>query len=139
MPSIDTKQPSFNRADLARACANTGIAFDPKGYDVPEAAYLQIVGKGIVDIGIFDAVSNMLRTGNLTESMPPVENIVALKLLRASEKDVEDIVFLMAATDTRIDSVVRAIGTLEEKHRETTLENLALVALLLKEENQCPK
>jgi hypothetical protein len=90
-------------------------------------------------MGVFDAASKMLRTGNLTVSRPPVENIVASKLLRASDKDLEDIVFLMSSTDTRIDSVVRAIGTLEEKHRETALENLALVELLLQEENPCPK
>jgi len=128
----------FDRADLARACAEAGIAFDPKGHVVSDKVYLKIVRKGVVDIGMFDTESRMLRTGNLTVSRPPVGNIVASKLLRASEKDIEDIVFLMAATDTRVDSVARAIGTLGERHRETAAENLALVELLL-EDGPCPR
>ena len=130
----------FDRADLARACAEAGIAFDPKGHVVSDKVYLKIVRKGVVDIGGFadDDKIKMFRTGNLTVSRPPVGNIVASKLLRASEKDIEDIVFLMAATDTRVDSVARAIGTLGERHRETAAENLALVELLL-EDGPCPR
>ena len=129
----------FDRADLARACGEVGISFDPKGYENPEGAYLQIVGKGVVDIGSYETECRMLRTGNLTVSAPPVENIAASKLLRASEKDIEDIVFLLAATATPLDAVARAIETLDEKHRETARENLVLVGLLVEDDSQCPR
>ena len=130
----------FDRADLARACAKAGVAFDPKGYETPEGAYLQIVGKGIVDIGSYKTERKMLRTGNLTVSSPPIENIVASKLLRASDKDMDDIVFLMATTATSLDEVARAIETLDEKHIATARENLGLVELLLDDDGrQCQR
>lgn len=127
----------FDRADLAQACARAGIAFDPKGHDT-DGAYLQIVGKGIVDIGRFESERKLFRTGNLTVSTPPIENIAASKLLRASEKDVEDILFLLSATNTPLDAVSRAIDTLDERHRETARGNLVLVELLM-EDGQCPR
>ena len=128
----------FDRADLAQACAEAGVAFDPKGHETA-GAYLQIVGKGIVDIGNYESGQKLFRTGNLTVCAPPVENIAASKLLRASEKDLEDIVFLLAATATPIDAVSRAIDTLDEKHRESARENLALVEFLLGEDGPCPQ
>jgi hypothetical protein len=113
MDSLD-----FDYADLKQACIKAGIEFNPKGYDEPDAPYIQIVQKSIVDVGEFDKESRLFKTGNLTVVRPPLEHIIASKLVRGSDTDYDDMLFLFNNSGVSVQDIEDAISTLDEDHRE---------------------
>ena len=92
---LDIWQPAsdFDLIELRRAAEEAGLIFNPTDLLEPGQAYLQIVEPGIIQVGSFEPVV-MFRMGRLIVSRPPVENIIASKLVRADAKDIEDIRFL---------------------------------------------
>src|ERR1700689_4953926 len=98
-PDIDIWGPEsdFDAGDLKQAVETTGLLFDPKGEVGPDDAYLQVLRPGIT---LFPAkfptsisVEKLGRYGQLTLVMPPPAMIVATKLARGYDSDLEDAVW----------------------------------------------
>jgi hypothetical protein len=53
----------------------------------PDVPYIQLVEAGIVEVGDFSKTNRLMEEGQLVVVRPPIENISASKLLRASPKD----------------------------------------------------
>lgn len=132
------KTSNFDYADLKQACEQSGICFDPKEYEVPDGPYLQLISEGVVDIGGFTEKNRMMRTGNLVVEHPPIENLVASKLLRGYDRDYEDMAFLCSKADLSRAQIEAAIATLKPHHQETASENLTVLSILLGDESACP-
>ncbi len=121
----------FDATDLARACAQTGVIFDPKGEIDPEKVYLQIVRPGIVRLPRDFEAEVIAVHGNLTVIMPPPEVLSASKLVRGDEIDVLDVIWWMNQRGLGADEVAAAIdGLPREADRDTARENLVFVALV---------
>jgi hypothetical protein len=88
------KGSKFFYSDLKQAVEKSGLLFDPKDELEPNQPYIQIVQPGIVEIGSFRSTEIILRETGLTVVRPPIENVIASKLVRASKKDLEDIAYL---------------------------------------------
>lgn len=127
---FDVWHPSSNYdlSVLKRACEKVGLAFDPKSVVEPEKAYIQIVRPGIVHLGAFSKTSRLLKTGKLVVLQPPTANLVASKLVRCEDKDLDDCTFLLRQTNTSIDEVAEVIETFtNEEARKTAKENITLL------------
>ncbi|MEJ6003696.1 hypothetical protein [Paucibacter soli] len=112
-------------ADISQACEKAGIHFDPREYDVPrDGLYLQMVTPGVVNVGKWKSESSMFKSGNLEVVHPPVENVIASKLVRAQPFDIDDIVFLMGRLQVSMTQVRAAVATLPESAREVAEENM---------------
>jgi F0F1-type ATP synthase epsilon subunit len=117
-------------ADLMQACEQAGIVFDPQGYDVPNGMpYLQMIKPGIVHVGKWTSDEHMMQTGNLTVVHPPVANIIASKLVRCSDSDIEDIIYLMERCSLEMADVRNAVQTLGKSVQENALENMVLLEI----------
>ena len=83
-PDVDVWLPAseFDTGDLARACREAGILFDPKGMVEPDQIYIRVVRPGIVRLPADFAPEAIGKFGNLTVAMPPPEHLVAAKLVR---------------------------------------------------------
>lgn len=115
--------------DVAQACEKAGVAFDPRGFGKPVGLYLQVVTPGVVHIGKYKNDVSMFSSGNLTVVHPPAEHVVASKLVRGAQVDVEDAVFLMSRCGITLDDVRFAINTLPPAPRETAQENLVFLEI----------
>lgn len=130
---VDVWSPSsvMDYADMKEACEKAGVLFDPK--DACDGAYLQLVQPGIVQIGNYrkDGEIRISVYGNLEVAHPPVENVVASKLLRAEERDIQDVMFLMKKFAVRKEDVERAIDSFPEHRAETARENLVYLDIAM--------
>lgn len=118
----------FDLNSLKSACEAVGIVFNPQWHDEPDGIYLQMVDPGIVQIGKYSKKEVIFKSGNLEVVRPPLVNIIASKLVRGDERDIEDSVFLMTKFSISIDSVRLAIESIEVTYsKETALENLVLL------------
>jgi len=119
----------FDRQDLQNAVEKAGLIFNPKGEIEPNIPYLQIVEPGICQLGEFEP-QEIERSGNLRIEKPPVQCLIAAKLIRAQDKDLEDISWLLANHQTKPGDVRKIIQTFPEPQRQTALENLVYLAAL---------
>jgi len=129
---IDVWSPNsrVDIADITQACKKAGIAFDPQGYDVSDVGlYLQMVKPGIVHVGKWKSEETMFTSGNLTVAHPPVENIIASKLVRCTDADVEDTVYLIKRLGLSMDTVRRGVATLSPSAKEIADENMVLIEI----------
>jgi hypothetical protein len=127
---IDVWSPTsrVDLADIAQACEKAGITFDPQGLDVAgDGLYLQMVKPGFCNVGKWKDENFMLHSGKLTVAHPPAEHIVASKLARCTDADLEDIVYLMQRLDISMESVHAAIATLKPRAQEMANENLVML------------
>jgi hypothetical protein len=94
---LDIWKPAsdYDRAELKLAAEKAGLLFDPKETLEPNRPYLQLVEPGLTQLGAFEPVF-IERIGRLHLYRPPIENLIAAKLLRAEPKDLGDIRFLMS-------------------------------------------
>lgn len=92
---LDVWKPSssYDTLELKAAAQQAGVVFNPKEHLEPEDPYLKIVEPGIVQTGDFTPVL-MEKMGRLELYRPPIENIIASKLSRSSDKDIQDILYL---------------------------------------------
>lgn len=124
---VDVWRPSsiIDDADLSRACACSGVLYNPVDEmisdDVP---YLQIISPGIVHLGDYKTDLKLYNFGNLEVLHPPIENIIASKLLRAEPRDIEDVIFLRKKFDVSYADIERAINTLPKSRVQTAMENI---------------
>ena len=94
---LDVWRPAsdYDRLELKHAAEAAGLLFDPKTTLEPGMPYLQIVEPGLTELGPFTPVLHE-RMGRLHVFRPPIENLIASKLIRAEPKDLGDIRFLIS-------------------------------------------
>lgn len=126
---LDIWKPAsdYDRLELETAAEKVGLLFDPKSTLEPEVPYLQFVEPGLTQLGPFEPVL-LERLGRLHR--PPVENLVAAKLIRADPKDLGDIRFLVSRyrPDGRL--VRQLINGFERLARQKATENLVYLDVL---------
>ena len=123
------RDSDFDYGDLKQACEKAGVTFDPTSYDEPKEFYLQIVREGVCQVGDFDKEVKIMRFGKMLVASPPIENIIASKMTRASEDDIKDSVFLMAVGNVAIEDVKRVINTFVGEDRNLAMENLVFLEM----------
>lgn len=128
---LDVWKPAsdYDRFELKAATESAGLLFDPKTVLEPDRPYLQLVDPGLTQLGPFEPVF-VERLGRLFIFRPPVENLIAAKLIRADARDLGDIRFLLDAHRPSPDAIRRVVGSLEPAARERALENLVYLDIL---------
>lgn len=139
---IDVLSPASNidMTDMRQACEAAGIDFDPTEIEVNEnRPYLQLITPGIVRIGDYKKEIRFARFGNLEVVHPPIENIIASKLLRCDERDLGDILFLRKKFSINLEDVERVINTFPVDKVETARENLVYLTFDIEESSVVEK
>src|SRR6266436_1941600 len=128
---LDIWKPAsdYDRLELQPAAEKAGLLFDPKSTLEPETPYLQLVEPGLTQLGAFEPVL-MERLGRLHLYRPPVENLVAAKLIRAEPKDLGDIRFLVSRYRPGGQRIRQIIARFERLARERATENLVYLDVL---------
>jgi hypothetical protein len=133
-PDIDVwrQASSYDEASFRQACATAEVLFDPRGEHInPDAVYVQIVRKGIVNLPPEFEVEVVGEFGNLRVVMPDPAILIAAKLARGTATDVEDAAWWMRERNLTAEEILAAIGTLPDlRQRETASENVVLVELV---------
>jgi hypothetical protein len=118
-----------DRQELKLAAEKAGLLLDPKQTLDPDRPYLQLVEPGLTQVGKFEPVF-IDRIGRLHLFRPPVENLIAAKLIRAEPKDLGAIQFLMGHYQPDLQGVRRVIAEFTARAREFATENLACLDIL---------
>jgi hypothetical protein len=128
---LDIWKPAsdYDRLELALAAKEAGLLFDPKTTLEPDTPYLQLVEPGLTQLGEFVPVF-VERLGRLHIYRPPVENLVAAKLIRAEPKDLGDIGFLVSHLRPNLQRIREIIASFDSSAREKATENLVYLEVL---------
>jgi hypothetical protein len=128
---LDIWKPAsdYDRAELKLAAEKAGLLFDPKQTLEPNRPYLQLVEPGLTQLGAFEPVL-IERLGRLQIFRPPIENLIAAKLLRAEPKDLGDIRFLMSRHRPETARIRKVISEFSGATRERATENLVYLDVL---------
>lgn len=121
---------SYDTLELKSAVEKAGLLFNPKEFIEPDEPYIQIVEPGIVQTGNFTPVL-MEKMGRLELYRPPIENIIASKLTRAAEKDIQDILYLLKAYQPNIAEIKSIIHSFPEAAKAQGIENLVFLEVVL--------
>lgn len=120
----------YDTLELKTAAEKVGLVFNPKDFIEPEQPYLQIVEPGIVQMGDFVPVL-MEKMGRLELYRPPIENIIASKLTRAAEKDIQDILYLLKAYQPDIAEIKKIVHAFPPIAKAQGLENFVFLDVSL--------
>ncbi len=122
---LDIWKPAsdYDRLELKVAVEKIGLLFDPKQTLEPDRPYLQLIEPGLTQIGHFEPVL-IERMGRLQLVRPPVENLIASKLIRADPKDLGDIRFLLSRHRPDLQRVRGIVAEFDTHARERASENL---------------
>jgi hypothetical protein len=128
---LDIWKPAsdYDRLELKSAAEEAGFLFDPKTALEPETPYLQLVEPGLTQLGSFEPVF-IERLGRLHLYRPPVENLLAAKLIRAEPKDLGDIRFLVSRHRPDFQRVRQIIAGFPPHARQLASENLVYLDVL---------
>jgi hypothetical protein len=128
---LDIWKPAsdYDRRELKGAAEKAGLLFDPKSTLEPDRPYLQLVEPGLTQTGPFEPVL-IDRLGRLHLYRPPVENLVAAKLIRAEPKDLSDVRFLVSRHRPNLDRVRAIVAGFASPARERATENLVYLDVL---------
>ena len=128
---LDIWKPAsdYDRLELKLAAEAAGLLFDPKSTLEPDTPYLQLVEPGLTQLGEFAPVF-VERLGRLHLCRPPVENLVAAKLIRAEPKDLDDITFLISRHRPDSQRIRQLIAGFDRVARERASENLVYLDVL---------
>jgi len=128
---LDIWKPAsdYDRLELKLAAETAGLLFDPKTTLEPDTPYLQLVEPGLTQLGEFVPVF-VERLGRLHIYRPPVENLVAAKLIRAEPKDLDDITFLISRYRPDLQRIRQIIAGFGQPAREKASENLVYLDVL---------
>lgn len=128
---LDIWKPAsdYDRLELKTATEKIGLLFDPKQTLDPERPYLQLVEPGLTQLGEFEPVL-IERIGRLQLFRPPVENLIAAKLIRAEPKDLGDIRFLVSRHRPDLQQVRKIIAGFNPQARNRATENLVYLEIL---------
>ncbi|RMG29440.1 MAG: hypothetical protein D6732_17590 [Methanobacteriota archaeon] len=124
------KTSNFDYLDVKQACEKEGIPFDPIEIEEPDKLYLQIVREGICQVGDYDVAESirLMRIGSLSVIAPPAENIIASKMVRASDTDIQDSIFIYRHFGVSMEDIENAIDTFSDASKaEIARENLVLL------------
>ena len=122
---------------LRAAIQAAGLDFDPKD-EFPSLPYVQIIHPGIVQVPGFDPVrrrwfkrpEQIVWQGlRLRVTCPPGAALIASKLMRGSDRDFEDCLWIIAAQSVSAAAIVKAIKTLSPQPRAEADANFALLHL----------
>jgi len=129
---LDIWKPAsvYDTIELKNAAQHAGLLFNPKEYLEPDEPYLQIVEPGIVQTGKFTPVL-MERMGRLELYRPPVENIIASKLTRAADKDIQDILYLIKTYQPDIGEIKAIVRSFPAAAKAQATENLIFLEVTL--------
>jgi len=128
---LDVWKPAsdYDRIELQRATEAAGLQFDPKGALEPSGAYIQIVEPGLTELGPFAPVL-IDRLGRLHLYRPPIENLIAAKLIRAESKDIADVRFLISLHRPDLDRIREIVAAFSPTSRDRAAENLVYLNIL---------
>ena len=128
---LDIWKPAsdYDRIELKTAAEKAGLLFDPKQTLEPDRPYLQLIEPGLTQLGTFEPVL-IERMGRLHLCRPPVENLIAAKLIRAEPKDLGDIRFLLSRHRPDLQRVRSIIAEFNAPARERAAENLVYLNVL---------
>lgn len=128
---LDIWKPAsdYDRLELKDAVEKVGLLFDPKQALEPDRPYLQLIEPGLTQLGTFEPVL-IERMGRLHLFRPPVENLIAAKLIRAEPKDLGDIRFLLSRHRPDVQRVRGIIAKFDPRARERASENLVYLDVL---------
>jgi len=120
------------------AIEEAGMEFDPKD-EFPSLPYVQIVHPGIVQVPGYDPRARtwlkkpeqvIWQGRKLTVTCPPGEALIASKLVRGSERDFEDCLWIMAAQKLSAAAISKAIRLMPVQAREEADANLEVMNLI---------
>jgi hypothetical protein len=122
---------SYDRDDLKNAVEGAGLLFNPTE-EIPDKPYIQIVEEGICQLGNFkkEELKNIENTGNLYLNCPPIENLIASKLLRSEAKDLEDINWMVSKYQPNLKKVKEIINSFPQEQKEKALENFIFLEVI---------
>lgn len=128
---LDVWKPAsdYDLLELRRAVEAAGLAFDPKTTLDPDKPYVQLVEPGPTQVGTFEPVL-VEKIGRLMIYRPPVENLIASKLVRGDARDVEDVIFLASKYQTALAAVRGVAETFVDPGRRQALENLVYLKIV---------
>ena len=128
---LDIWKPAsdYDRRELQAAAVKAGLLFDPMQTLEPDRPYLQLVEPGLTQLGEFEPVF-IERIGRLQLHRPPVENLIAAKLIRAEPKDLDDIKFLVSRHRPDLKRVRAIVAGFTQRARERATENLVYLDVL---------
>ncbi|MEJ0089464.1 MAG: DUF6036 family nucleotidyltransferase [Limisphaerales bacterium] len=128
---LDIWKPAsdYDRQELKVAAEKAGLLFDPKQTLEPDRPYLQLVEPGLTQLGEFEPVF-IDRIGRLHLYRPPVENLVAAKLIRAEPKDLGDIQFLVSRHRPDLQRVRQIVAGFNSQASKRATENLVYLDVL---------
>ena len=114
---------------MKAAAEQARLLFDPKQTLDPDRPYLQLVEPGLTQLGAFEPVL-IERMGRLFLFRPPIENLIAAKLVRAEPKDLGDIQFLVSRHRPELARVRRIVAEFVQPALERATENLVYLDVL---------
>lgn len=122
---LDIWRPAsdYDRREFKAAAEKAGLLFDPKSTLDPDRPYLQLIEPGLTQVGEFEPVL-IDRIGRLHIYRPPVENLIAAKLIRAEAKDIGDIRFLVSRHRPDLKKVRKIVAAFKSPARQRAMENL---------------
>lgn len=122
---LDVWKPAsdYDRLELQRATEAAGLLFDPKSVLEPDTPYIQIVEPGLTELGPFEPIL-IERLGRLHLHRPPIENLIAAKLIRAEPKDLADIRFLFSLHRPSSARIREIVASFSHASRARAGENL---------------
>jgi len=128
---LDVWRPSsrFDEQEFQKAVEESGLLYNPTG-EITDKPYIQVVEPGICQTGTFNETQTIMQTGHLEVSRPPIENLIASKLLRCEPRDLEDISHLIAKFQPDTEKVREAIESMPRQQKEKALENLVYLEVL---------
>lgn len=115
---------------LKKAVEEAGLLFDPKSSLEPDTPYFQLMEPGVAEIGRFEEPEVLEQFQALTLERPPIANVVAAKLIRAEEKDLQDIAFLMQKYRPAKKDIKQAINSMPKGARERATENMVYLSTM---------
>lgn len=128
---LDVWKPAsdYDRLELKAAAEKIGLLFNPQQTLEPDRPYLQLVDPGLTQLGPFKPV-RIERLGRLHVFRPPVENLIASKLVHAEPKDLGDIRFLVSRHRPDLRRVRKIIAQFNPQARRRAGENLVYLDVL---------
>jgi hypothetical protein len=112
----------YDRLELRKAAESVGLAFNPTDLLEPSRPYLQIVESGIAELGEFKPIM-VEKMGRLLIARPPIENLIAAKLIRADQRDVADVLFLQQKYRPDLARVRDIVNSFSFINRQKATEN----------------
>ena len=127
---LDVWKPAsdYDLGELKRAVIAAGLSFDPKTTLDPDKPYVQLVEAGPTQVGTFEPVL-IERLGRLEIYRPPIEHLIASKLIRGDSRDIEDVIFLAGKYQPDLAAVRKVVDTFGNPGRRQALENLVFLEI----------